>query len=387
MPDNELLNIFRREVSCEFKGRHYLVRDNGAILRVPKPGVPPTKWDNIWTFGVKDKTSGYMFIAGNIRVHQVVCTAFHGPQPQPKMVVDHIDTNRCNNRPENLRWLTRLENALNNDATRKKIIYLCGSIEAFLENPAIIRTKALLPDVDWMRTVTKEQAEACKKHIDEWVARDYQSHSSSQNKGSIGEWIYSNSRNDEIDIANKLLDQIASLDPLDPERSIKWYHAAQILSPMWPCAVVNSFEEMLFLQAPYYRIEPEYELKQYAENLEEGKVFMANQDYITSVEKVVFHNEVGAITVLVNRPVGQRISYYVFSIWEYNGMLYHKKLGSFGSEHYRYAIEVLNRTPSIPTHMPYLCSCWYTKLKKDSISILRSNLTYGVPIEREDEQE
>ncbi len=386
MVDEELINQFTEVKECEFKGRHYLVRDNGAILRVPKPGVPSTKWDNIWTFGVKDKTSGYMFMAGNIRAHQVVCTAFHGPEPQPKMVVDHIDTNRCNNRPENLRWLTRLENALNNDATRKKIIYLCGSIEAFLENPTIIRTKALPPDVDWMRTVTKEQAEACKKNIDEWVARDNQYASSSRTKGSIGEWIYSNSRTDEINIASKLLDQIDHLDPLDPERSIKWYHAAQILSPMWPCAIVNSFEEMLFLQAPYYRIEPEYALKQYAENLEVGQVFMANQGYITRVERVVFHNEVGAITVLVNRPAGQRFSYYVFSIWEYNGMLYHKKLGSFGREHYRYAIEVLNRTPSIPTHMHYLCSSWYTKLKKDSISILRSNLPYGVPIEREDEQ-
>ena len=113
-----------------------------------------------------------MIFTGNICVHQVVCTAFHGPEPKPHMVVDHIDTNRCNNRPENLRWLTRLENALNNDATRKKIIYLCGSIEAFIENPAILRSKALTPDVSWMKTVTKEEAAACKKHIEEWAKRD-----------------------------------------------------------------------------------------------------------------------------------------------------------------------------------------------------------------------
>ena len=62
-----------------------------------------------------------------------------------------------------------MENALNNDATRKKIIYLCGSIEAFIENPAILRTKALPPDVSWMKTVTKEEAAACKKRIDEWA--------------------------------------------------------------------------------------------------------------------------------------------------------------------------------------------------------------------------
>ncbi|MCH5325997.1 MAG: HNH endonuclease [Duncaniella sp.] len=129
-----------------------------------------------------------MIHTGNIRVHQVVCTAFHGPEPHPHMVVDHIDTNRCNNRPENLRWLTRLENALMNEATRKKIIYLCGSIEAFIKDPSILRTKALPPSISWMKTVTKEQAIACKKRIDEWTLRDSKVNSSS-GKG-IGDWIY-----------------------------------------------------------------------------------------------------------------------------------------------------------------------------------------------------
>lgn len=130
-----------------------------------------------------------MIFTGNIRVHQVVCTAFHGPEPEPHMVVDHKDTNRCNNRPENLQWLTRLENALNNPATRKKIIYLCGSVEAFIENPSILRTKALPPNVDWMRTVTKEEAAKCKKHIDRWTEED-KPKGELTGKG-IGEWIFS----------------------------------------------------------------------------------------------------------------------------------------------------------------------------------------------------
>lgn len=188
MDSKDLLEVFDRETQCEYKDRQYLVRDNGAILRLPKEGCKPGKWDNVWTFGTKDERTGYMFFAGNVRVHQVVCTAFHGPEPQPHMVVDHIDTNRCNNRPENLRWLTRIENALNNDATRKKIIYLCGSVEAFIENPAILRTKALPPDVRWMKTVTKEEAAACKKHIDEWATRD----SKPQGTGKgLGDWVFS----------------------------------------------------------------------------------------------------------------------------------------------------------------------------------------------------
>jgi len=188
METKDLLEVFDRETQCEYKDRQYLVRDNGAICRLPKEGCRPSKMDNVWSFGTKNPDNGYMIFTGNIRVHQVVCTAFHGPEPQPHMVVDHIDTNRCNNRPENLRWLTRLENALNNDVTRKKIIYLCGSVEAFIEKPAILRTKALPPDVSWMKTVTKEEAAACKKHIDEWAKRD----SKSQGTGKgLGDWVFS----------------------------------------------------------------------------------------------------------------------------------------------------------------------------------------------------
>ena len=195
MDSKNLLEVFDREMQCEYKDRQYLARDNGAICRLPKEGCRPSKMDNVWSFGTKNTDNGYMFFTGNIRVHQVVCTAFHGPEPQHHMVVDHIDTNRCNNRPENLRWLTRLENALNNDATRKKIIYICGSIEAFIENPAILRTKALPPDISWMKTVTKEEAAACKKHIEEWAKRD----SKPQGTGKgLGNWVFSDEEMAEV---------------------------------------------------------------------------------------------------------------------------------------------------------------------------------------------
>ena len=113
------INDFNEEKSCEYKDRQYLVRDNGAILRLPKEGCRASKYDNVWTFGTKDEKTGYMILAGSIRVHQVVCTAFHGLEPEPNMVVDHIDNNRCNNRPDNLRWFTRIENALNNPVPQR----------------------------------------------------------------------------------------------------------------------------------------------------------------------------------------------------------------------------------------------------------------------------
>lgn len=152
-PDEEYFEV--RE--CDYKGEHYSVRDNGAIMRHPKNDKKRPS-DNKWTFGKKDASTGYMMAMG-VRVHIVVATAFYGPNNSSVMVVDHIDTNRCNNRPENLRWLTRLENILLNVTTRKKIEYICGSVENFLNNPSLLNGHEFEDrNFEWMRTVTKEEA-------------------------------------------------------------------------------------------------------------------------------------------------------------------------------------------------------------------------------------
>ena len=183
------LNDFALEKRCQYKDRIYSVRDNGSVLRYPKEGARPAPLDNKWTFGKKDEKTGYMMIAG-VRIHQIVAIAFHGTPEHSTMVVDHIDTNRCNNRPENLRWLTRLENTLNNPYTRKKIIFLCGSLEAFINDPSIIRQSASEPNISWMRTVSKEEAAKCRKHLDRWLQEDSKVKQFVGDRKGIGEWIY-----------------------------------------------------------------------------------------------------------------------------------------------------------------------------------------------------
>lgn len=153
---------------CTYKGERYSVRDNGAVLRHFREGKRTRINDGMWTFGIKSAQNGYMYFGhvGGPRIHIIVATAFYGARDSKVYVVDHIDTNRCNNRVENLRWLTRLENALNNEITRNKIIYLCGSIEAFINNPNILRERSNGdPSLDWMRTVTQEEAKIAYENI------------------------------------------------------------------------------------------------------------------------------------------------------------------------------------------------------------------------------
>ena len=42
--------------------------------------------------------------------HRLVCRAFHGPAPEGKDQVNHIDLNRSNNAPENLEWVSAAQN-------------------------------------------------------------------------------------------------------------------------------------------------------------------------------------------------------------------------------------------------------------------------------------
>lgn len=106
-----------------------------------------------------------MILTGTIRGHQVVATAFHGALEDPNMVIDHIDTNRCNNRPENLRWVTRLVNVLNNPITRRRIEMLCSSFEIVLKDPSKLRESTSEPNTKWIKTVSKEEAANCLKNL------------------------------------------------------------------------------------------------------------------------------------------------------------------------------------------------------------------------------
>lgn len=191
---NSTAEDFRHELNCIYDEREYSVRDNGAVLRYPRTGKRSHSTNDKWTFGKPNSQNGYMYI-GSVRIHRIVATAFHGEPPTSEHIVDHIDTNRRNNRPENLRWLTRLENALLNPITVKRIELICGSIEAFLEDPSKLRAGRLDCNLEWMRSVSVQEANACLKRMQLWAKSDRLP----SGKGYLGEWVFKPSKTQKLD--------------------------------------------------------------------------------------------------------------------------------------------------------------------------------------------
>lgn len=203
----DLINEFNVVKECVYKDEYYSVRDNGAIYRHARKGKRIRKHDNIWTFG-NPNNNGYLIISNEV-VHRIVAFAFIGEPPTPQHVVDHIDTNRQNNRPENLRWLTKLENALNNPITRNKIEFLCG-IENFIKDPSILKDHVSKdPNFAWMKTVSSEEALNSLKNLSNLSKKENKVTSSKG--GSIGEWIFKDNQN--LPLSKAVPEVVKSLTP------------------------------------------------------------------------------------------------------------------------------------------------------------------------------
>lgn len=300
---------------CIYKDEHYSVRDNGAVMRHPREGKRLRKDDNVWTFGKPNEKTGYMEIAGQ-RVHRIVAFAFLGDTPTEQHVVDHIDTNRRNNRPENLRWLTRLENALNNPITRTRIENLCGSIEVFLADPSVLRGHEKIdPNFNWMRTVSPEEARVSLERLTNWAKE----HPKPQG-GSLGEWVFQEQKRGsrpyiplhyqqpkpvELEPADTRPIETKSLTPNAIQ--LDWKHPVEF--PCCPQQVTGK------------------PLETYHANLKEGKIFSKNSFGESTILKYGLTSS-ETLWVMCNISIGWK-THAITKITYKDGLFYHENMGVF----------------------------------------------------------
>lgn len=304
---------FYKEIrECTYKGEVYSVRDNGSVMRHLRQGKRVRKYDNVWTFGKIDKNTGYCNI-GIERVHRIVAFAFLGEPPTPQHVVDHIDTNRQNNRPENLRWLTRLENALNNPITRARIENICGNIENFIKNPAILRGHEKIdPNFKWMRAVSPNEAKAAFENLIKWAKEK-----PTPKGGNLDEWIYHKQKNSLLnkEVYEQMIKegQKKEFDSITPNVvQVKWRIPTEFpLCPQDQCS------------------EP---LEEYKKCLNPGVVFSRNYYNESIVVDTEFVDDNNVLLVLcIGIYEGENV-WYLVKVTYKDDLFYHKSIYMYFSE-------------------------------------------------------
>ena len=296
---------FNQEVKCIYKDEHYSVRDNGAVLRYPLDGKRQRPIDNNWTFGKLNIKTAYLEIA-SVRIHRIVSTAFHGEAPTKEHVVDHIDTNKQNNRPDNLRWVTRLENILLNPITARRIEIICGSVEAFLADPSKFRNKFPDPNYEWMCAVGIDEAQVSKERLLAWAKSD-----KPLQGGSLGEWIYNRSISSPLtEYVEEELEFINSLTPNAVQKIRNWKTPSE-----FPCCPQKNTNNSV---------------AEYVANLNVGYVFSRNQYTSSIIERLAVSKDKDTLWIMCKSGEDNPIKPYSLAEITYqNDVFVHNSLGAF----------------------------------------------------------
>lgn len=348
---------------CIYKDEHYSARDNGAVLRHQRVGMRKRKLDEVWSFGTPNIVTGYMDFCGE-RVHRIVATAFHGEAPSSQHVVDHLDTNRHNNRPDNLRWLTKLENILCNEITRKKVELICGSVEAFLNDPTLLfGYETVDKNFSWMKNVTPEEAKNCLDNWKHWAKTATPNPNYKKEERHVGDWIFdkpinvNNNRpkntdpliDDNIEAGYKKTDvttfsENSDSNTIDTEEWLAQTYGKKDEIKEEP--KYDDLSDSLTSSAKqrYWRTPTEFPccpaeitdngLEVYKDNLKEGELFSSNsfaKYYV--IDKAIIPTKNDLIILCTNNE-GEQVfgSYALCSVKIENGKFVHMSIKRYGSK-------------------------------------------------------
>lgn len=298
-PDHD----YSQEIDCHYRDEKYSVRDNGAIFRYPREGKKARPNDTQWTFGKPNLKTGYMELA-SVPIHRIIATAFHGESPTNLHVVDHRDTNKKNNRPQNLRWVTRLENVLLNPITARRIALVCGSVEDFISDPSKFRDLFPEPNLQWMCTVNAQEAQYSKERLLNWA--------NSGNKpsgGTLDNWIFNRGQEDNSTLSHENSDIVVSKTQNAVQRN--WRIPSE-----FPCCPIESGNKPI---ATYFQ------------NLTVGCCFCSNERYSSLVLLFTLADNSQSIVILTeNADKNGGIKPFALAKVTYeNGSFVHDSLGTF----------------------------------------------------------
>lgn len=292
----EMLDQYNREVELEFEGEEYLVRDNGAVYRIHRTSRRRSRCDEAWTFGRFGRTTGYRYI-GSKAVHRIVAVAYHGKPPSPRHVVDHIDANKGNNRADNLRWISKLENLIRHPSTRKQIVDAYGSLDKYFENP-VAPTKSH-QDVGWLGTFSKAEIEKSRDQLLLWAESD-----GLPKDGNLANRVYG-TRQPTPPIPEAERDR-ESLNPMAVQR--RWKTPTEF--PCCPNALGTD------------------PLAEYFHNMRAGVVFSRNR-YGESVVEMVAQGEAFLSVLTASKQEDSVKPWAVAKVTVENGKFIHESVGSF----------------------------------------------------------
>lgn len=118
--DKKVIQEYSIDMKYENIVRDFRLKDDGSVQRK----CLGSRWGYGWKDVVsrKNTTNGYCAVKlkeGKITLHRLVWMLYNGKNIPKGMDIDHIDGNRINNNPENLRVVSRRKNLTNSDRNRR----------------------------------------------------------------------------------------------------------------------------------------------------------------------------------------------------------------------------------------------------------------------------
>lgn len=227
--------------------------------------------------------------------------------------------------------MTKLENVLNNPITRSRIIKKCGSIEAFLENPALLQDSTEDPNFAWMRTVSEEEAAKCKANLERWSKEDVVY--PKQSKIGLGDWIFRDvsvvRQGDEI---RQNLTQILKHKNSVALNNEPNYWDEETVSMLSKSLTSNAMQENWNTPTEFPLCPSEsMSLDAYYQSLEKGKVFCSNMNGKGVIIEAAISDNKKAICVVTNNPNSLK-KWFVTYIYVSDNKYIHRSGGSFFSK-------------------------------------------------------